>query len=359
MSFFKSDATEAEEEFCGQMDAVLQHNALGVAIAVGHRTGLIQKLTELQEPKTSTEIANATGLNERYVREWLAILVTSSIVNMDKEKDTYFLPRHCVSYFKSHSNCLLFEELFMMFAPILPQIQQCFKNGGGIPYSSYEEFHQVMSVFSKECHNQTLIQKFLPSIEGMQEKLESGIRYLDVGCGVGIPCMLMAKQYPKSEFYGFDFSEKAINEAREMADSQGLKNVHLVLHDCAVFDSKYEEMFDFITAFDSIHDQARPAEVLSNIYKMLKHGGIFSMVDVNSFSNPADNIGTHLSALKYAISLLHCMPVSLYFDGGVGLGTCWGRELAMKMLKEAGFSDTEERALEWNTFNVHYLSKKN
>ena len=296
--------------------------------------------------------------NFRYVREWLAILVTSSIVTMDKDKNTYFLPRHSVSYFKSHANCLLYDMLFMMFTPVLPELQQCFKNGGGIPYSSYEEFHQVMGVFSKEGHDQTIIQKFLPSIEGMQEKLESGITYLDVGCGIGIPCILMAKQYPKSEFYGFDFSEKAINEARKEADHQGLKNAHFVLHDCAIFDSKYEEMFDFITAFDSIHDQARPAEALSGIYKMLKHGGIFSMVDVNSYSNPADNIGKHLSSLKYAISLLHCMPVSLFFDGGVGLGTCWGRELAVKMLKEAGFNETEERALEWNIFNVHYLSKK-
>lgn len=356
MSFFNSDLTEAE--FGAKMETVLQHNALGMALAVGHRTGLMQKLAESQEPKTSAEIAATAGLNERYVREWLAILVTSSIITMDKEKGTYFVPQHCVSFFKSPANGFFYELIYMMFAPVLPQLQQCFKNGGGIPYSSYKDFHEVLAASSKESHKQTLVQKFIPSIEGMHEKLESGITYLDVGCGVGVPSILMAKQYPKSEFYGFDFSEKLIDEARKEAENEGLKNVHFVLHDCGIYDSKYEEMFDFITAFDSIHDQARPAEALSGIFKMLKHGGIFSMIDVNSYSSPVDNIGKPMSTLKYIISLLHCMPVSLFFDGGVGLGTCWGRELAMKMLGEAGFKDSEEKALEWNPFNVHYISKK-
>ena len=246
----------------------------------------------------------------------------------------------------------------MMFPPVLSQLQQCFKEGGGIPYSSYDEFHQVMGAFSKEGHNQNLIQKFLPSIEGLHEKLESGIKCLDLGCGVGVPCILMGKQYPNSEFYGFDISENALDEAKQEVERLGLTNVHFVLRDCTSFDPKYKEMFDFITAFDSIHDQAKPAEVLSGIYKMLKPGGIFSMVDVDSHSSPADNVGKHFATVKYAISLLHCMPVSLYFDGGVGLGTCWGREVAMDMLKEAGFKETELKLLEWNTFNVHYLSKK-
>ena len=277
---------------------------------------------------------------------------------MDREKDTYFLPRSRVSYFKNAANCLLFDEFFTMFPPVLPELQRCFKKGGGIPYSSYEEFHEIMGGFSKESHNQTLLQKFIPSIEGLHEKLEEGSKYLDVGCGIGIPCILLAKQYPNSEFYGFDFSEKALEDAKSAVERLQLKNVHFVLHDCTFFDPRYEEMFDFITAFDSIHDQAKPADVLSGIYKMLKHGGIFSMVDVDAHSHPVDNIGKHFSTVKYAISLLHCMPVSLYFDDGVGLGTCWGREVAMKMLKEAGFQETELKTLEWNVFNVHYLSKK-
>lgn len=284
--------------------------------------------------------------------------MTSSVIKMHKENNTYFMPRSRVSYFQSHMNRLLFEELYYMFPPVLNELQKCFSAGGGIPYKRYEEFHEIMGVFSTEVHRNSLIQKFIPSIDGLHDQLESGIKCLDIGCGIGVPSLLMAKKYPKSEFYGFDFAEEAINEANREKNRLELKNVHFVNHDCSLFNDEYIEMFDFITAFDAIHDQAKPTEVLSGIFKMLKRGGIFSLVDVDSHTHPVDNIGRPFSSFKYALSLLHCMPVSLYFDGGVGLGTCWGRELAIKMLMEAGFQDTELKAMEWNTFNVNYLSKK-
>lgn len=277
---------------------------------------------------------------------------------MDKDKNTYFLPQNRAPYFQGPGNSLLYEQFYYMFAPVLPRLQNCFKNGGGIPYSCYDEFHAMMGAFSTEAHTKCLTQKFIPTIEGLHEKLESGIQFLDIGCGIGVPSLLLAKKYPKSEFYGFDISENAINDAKKEAERCELKNVHFAVQDCAVFNPENEEMFDYITAFDAIHDQAKPAEVLSGIFRMLKKGGIFSMVDVDAKSNPVDNIGSHFAPLKYAISLVHCMPVSLYFENGAGLGTCWGHEVALKMLKEAGFQETELKSLEWNVFNVHYLSRK-
>ena len=168
----------------------------------------------------------------------------------------------------------------------------------------------------------------------------------------------MAAEFPKSEFHGFDFSEEPIERARAEADKRGLKNCYFKVQDCANLDTELCDAFDYITAFDSIHDQAYPDKVLANIYKLLKKGGLFSLYDIQAHSNVADNAATPFFSLKYTVSLFHCMPVSLYFDGGKGLGTCWGKELAMKMLEEAGFADVKEIPIPGNPMNIHVLCKK-
>ena len=192
----------------------------------------------------------------------------------------------------------------------------------------------------------------------MKEKLESGIKSLDIGCGSGVATILLATEFPKSEFHGFDFSEEAIGRAKAEAEKRGLKNCHFKVQDCAIMDTELSASFDYITAFDSIHDQAHPDKVLENIYKMLKKGGCFSLYDIRAHSNVAENVGTPFLPLKYTASLFHCMPVSLFFDGGKGLGTCWGKELAIKMLENTGFTDVKELPMPGNFMNMHIVSKK-
>eukprot|EP00794_Sanderia_malayensis_P012718 gene12718-14023_t len=347
----------SEEIFWEKMKVVADHATLGHAMSLGYRLGLFKAMMEFTEPKTSQEIADKTGLNERYVREWLAIMVTSEIFTMSKEDDKYFMPRDRISFFKDAMYGLVFEMFSVMFPPITPQLEKCFREGGGIPYSDYKGFHQTMNGMSAQGQKLNLLQNHIPSIEGLCEKLEKGINYLDIGCGMGTPTLLMAEKYPNSNCYGFDFAEEAISTAEQKAKAMGLKNAHLKVVDCHIFDPAYAEMFDFITAFDAIHDQAYPAEVLSAIYRMLKPGGVFSMVDVSGHTHPVDNVGKSKATLKYSISLFHCMPVSLYFKGGAGLGTCWGQEMAVKMLQDAGFTVDEVQNYPGD-FNVHYLARK-
>ena len=294
----------------------------------------------------------------RYVREWLAVMVTSLVFTMDKDNDTYFLPRSRVTYFKDKKSRLFFEEMFIMFPQIIPKLEKCFKEGGGIPYSSYSGFHRIMNEMATEWHNNNMLQKVIPSIKGLHEKLQSGITCLDIGCGMGTPSLILGEAYPNSKQYGFDFSEDVIDHASKKAEAEGLHNTHFIVKDCAIFDPAYEEKFDFISAHDAIHDQAKPAIVLKNIYRMLKKGGVFSMIDIDSHSHPADNIETPKATLKYTFSMLHCMPVSLYFEGGAGLGACWGKELAAKMLQDAGFDDVEFINLEWDAFKMLFLTRK-
>ena len=197
-----------------------------------------------------------------------------------------------------------------------------------------------------------------PIFPGLKEKLESGIRVLDFGCGSGSPSLLMAAAFPKSEFYGFDFSEQAIDRATEKATQRNLKNAHFKVQDCANIGEEYTEYFDFITAFDTIHDQAYPDKALAEAYKVLKKGGGFSMVDIDAHSDVGDNMNLPFGPLKYVISLFHCMPVSLYFEGGAGLGVCWGKELAFEMLAKAGFIDSKIIPIANDLMNMHVISKK-
>ena len=146
----------------------------------------------------------------------------------------------------------------------------------------------------------------------------------------------MAGRFPKSRFVGYDFSDLGLEQARAEARAMGLGNVSFVAHDAARLPA--EPQFDLITAFDAIHDQAAPAEVLRRIRGALAPGGTFLMVDVCASSNLEDNVDAPMSAFVYTISTLHCMTVSLAY-GGAGLGTAWGHQLAERMLRDAGFTD--------------------
>ena len=193
---------------------------------------------------------------------------------------------------------------------------------------------------------------------GLQEKLQSGIKCVDIGCGSGNASIILAAAFPKSDFYGFDFSVEAIDRASAEAGKLGLTNCHFKVQDCSNMSAELEDSFDYVTAFDSIHDQAYPDKVLGEIYRILRKGGCFSLYDVNANSNVADNIGLPLLPMNYAASLFHCMPVSLYFEDGKGLGTCWGKELAAKMLENAGFQEIKEIPIPGNSYNMHFIAKK-
>ncbi len=174
---------------------------------------------------------------------------------------------------------------------------------------------------------------------------------------MGSPSLLLAGKFTKSEFVGYDMSEETVCKANEKAKSLGLNNAKFVVKDCAnMVDDR--ECFDLITAFDAVHDQAKPQMVLDAAYQLLKPGGWFSLVDIKAHSHPADNIGTPMSSMKYAESLFHCMPVSLFFKDGAGLGTCWGQELATEMLKKAGFERVEIIDIPGDDYNMHILCRK-
>ena len=201
----------------------------------------------------------------------------------------------------------------------------------------------------------TLVSHILPLVPGLIDSLNSGIKVVDIGCGSGRSMCAMAKEYANSSFYGYDVSEETIINANNQAKDLGLSNIEFKVKDVSNLESTEE--FDLITAFDAIHDQAKPNLVLSEINKALKSDGIFLMQDIAGSSYVHKNMKNPIAPFTYTISCMHCMTVSLA-QGGAGLGAAWGEELALKMLGEAGFSNVEVKQLEHDFINNYYICKK-
>jgi ubiquinone/menaquinone biosynthesis C-methylase UbiE len=165
----------------------------------------------------------------------------------------------------------------------------------------------------------------------------------------------MARAFPASRFTGIDFSEEGLAVGAAEAQRLGLTNVTFERHDLA--DTDVADAYDVITAFDAIHDQAQPDRVLRNIYRALRPGGTFLMVDVKASSQLEDNVGVPLTTYFYTVSTMHCMSVSLAFDGA-GLGTAWGRQLALSMLGDVGFKDVRVTEIGTDPINYYYVATK-
>lgn len=222
-------------------------------------------------------------------------------------------------------------------------------------HAAYPRFHQVMADDSATTLDAALIDAIVPLVDGLPTKLSNRITVADIGCGRGHAVNLMARTYPASRFTGYDFEPDAIETARREAKGWGLDNVTFEVQDVTELEAR--NAFDLITAFDAIHDQAHPAEVLAGIYRALRSDGTFLMVDIKANSRLEDNLDNPYAPFLYTVSVMHCMTVSLALDGD-GLGTVWGQQKAVGMLDDAGFSDIEVLEIEDDPINNYYVARK-
>jgi ubiquinone/menaquinone biosynthesis C-methylase UbiE len=345
------------EAFAGRMVGVLNEGALAIMTSIGHRTGLFDAMSGLP-PSTSAQIASAAGLNERYVREWLGAMVVGRVVEHDPEGATYRLPPEHAAWLTraaSPNNIAVTAQFIPGLASVEDEIIESFKEGGGVPYSAFPRFHEVMVEDSGQTVVAALTDAILPLVPGLTERLEGGIDVLDVGSGSGRAMNLLARKFPNSRFVGYDFSEEAIARARAEAEEYGTTNVCFEVKDVANLDE--EAGYDLITTFDAIHDQAKPAKVLEGIARALRDDGVYLMQDIAGSSHVHNNLEHLLGTFLYTVSTMHCMTVSLAQDGE-GLGTMWGEERAREMLREAGFAKVEVKQLPQDFANSYYVVTK-
>jgi len=346
----------ATEAFAGELLETLNRSTIGLGISLGHRTGLFDAMGELNNWATSSEIATAASLNERYVREWLGAMVTGGVVAYDAEAQTYHLPPHHAALLTRSAGSDNFASTFQflaVMAEVESPIVDCFRNGGGVPYEAFSRFHEVMAEDSDGTVVAGLFTNILPLVDGLQERLEVGVDVLDIGCGSGRALIALAKRFPASRFTGRDMCEAPIQEAQRMAAQYQLDNLQFEVAD--ISGPVDAGAFDLVTAFDVIHDQRDPATVLSQVKATLRDDGTFLMQDLRASSQLHENIGHPLGPFLYMISTMHCMTVSLA-QGGAGLGTVWGEQLAVSMLQDAGFNQVKVAQLDHDIQNNWYVA---
>ena len=353
--------TEAEAagsaEFAERMTHMMNEAMLALMVSVGHRTGLFEVMAAMPAA-TSAEIAAEAELDERYVREWLAAMTTGRIIDHDGTAGSFSLPADhaaCLTRTAGPDNLAIQAQYVGLLALAEDQIVDCFRHGGGAPYSAFPKFQALMAEDSAAVYDATLIDVTLPLVPGLVDQLEQGIDVADVGCGSGHAANLMAEAFPLSRFAGFDFSDTGLTAATAEADRKDLTNVRFEKRDAVRLGETAR--FDFITTFDAVHDQARPDLMLAGIAQALRPGGVYLCVNISASSKLSENLDHPLGPFLYTISCMHCMTVSLA-EGGMGLGAMWGEQTAREMLHNAGFTSVEAAHVDGDIVNTYFIATK-
>ena len=348
---------ERAKAFMGTMVGILNGGSLALMISIGHRTGLFDTMAPMGSV-TSEELAEAANLNERYVREWLAAMTAGNIVEFDPEAQTYLIPdEHKMLLTRAGGplNIASTTQYIALLGQVEDDVVKAFETGEGVPYARYPAFQGLMAEESTARFDAGLLKETLPSIEGLVERLEAGIDVADIGCGSGYALQLMAEAFPNSSFTGYDFSDEALETARENTAAAGLTNLNFVAVDAAQIADA--DAFDLITSFDAIHDQAQPATVLANIEGALRSDGVYLCVEPKAATALEDNLGEPIAPYLYTISTMHCMSVSIA-GGGEGLGAAWGTEATLEHLAAAGFGNVEAQDRRSDRTNTHFVCRK-
>ncbi len=299
---------DRQADFSQRLTDILNHGALNLGLALGYQLKIFDAMADLDRPVTSRYLAQKTGLHERYVREWLGIMCTGRIIEIHmpdpsgiengSEEPLYYLPLDHAALLTRKAGSgnmgVYTQEIPLLTQIAMARVVDDFSNGTGIEFSAYPRFQAFMSQLSHAKHRQVLIPHFLPEVdEGrLITRLEKGIFVCDLGCGQGIALQLMAQHFPASFFVGIDTDGSALDEARQTTAELGLTNLTFQVKDAAVIedDAALSERFDYITAFDAIHDQSHPLAALRGVRHMLRPDGLFSMIDIDAASQQAGNM---------------------------------------------------------------------
>ena len=346
--------------FADYLLSALNGGAFCLMASVGHRTGLFDAMRD-QPPMTAAQLADRAGLNERYVREWLGAMLTARVVEGNPATGTFTLPPEhaaCLTRAAGADNVGVFTQYIAVLGGVEDAIVECFRRGGGVPYEKFGRFHEVMAEDSGQSVMSSLESHILPLVPGIRERLTSGIRVLDAGCGRGRVLIRLAELFPNSRFVGLDFSTDAIGNATAAAAERGLANIEFRVVDLGDFDeTARRDSFDLITTFDAVHDQARPLNLLKGIHKALADDGVYLMQDIKGSSHAHNNLAHPIGTLLYTVSCMHCMTVSLA-QGGEGLGAMWGEEKTREYLARAGFRSVDKHELAHDIQNNWYVVRK-
>jgi SAM-dependent methyltransferase len=301
-------------------------------------------------------LAKRTATDERYVSEWLASQAAGGYIDYDRITEKYSLnPEQAFTLANEQSPAYLpgAFELALGSLAAVPRIAESFKTGAGMGWHEHADgVYHGCEKFFRPGYAANLVSSWIPALDGVREKLERGARIADVGCGKGASTVLMAKSFPKSKFFGFDYHDKSIEAARGVANREGLADrVTFEVADAKAVSGKD---YDLVTVFDCLHDMGDPTGVASHVKKMLAKDGTWMIVEPFANDQLADNFNP-VGRVYYSFSTLLCTPCSRSQEVGLCLGAQAGEKRIRQVVESGGFSRFR-RAAE-TPFNIVYEAR--
>jgi len=323
------------QAFMGQILADLGGAFAVGLVRIGHALGLYRLLLE-RGPMTSTELADAAGLAERYIREWCAHHAASNYLAYDPASARFSLPPEQAMVFANPDSPVYMQGAFEAAAAYIenqPKVQAAFKTGSGVAWGDQAGcLFCAVAAFFRPGYVANLVQTWLPSLDGVVDKLNRGAQVADIGCGHGHSTLIMAAAFPNSKFVGFDFHGPSIDAANAHAAEHGLSNVQFAIGAAKGFAGSD---YDLITCFDCLHDMGDPAGVARYVRSVLKPDGTWMVVEPFAHDELEKNLNP-VGRLFYAASTLVCVPTSLAQDVGTALGAQAGEKRLREVIVEQG-----------------------
>ena len=313
-------------------------------VVVGDELGLYAALAE-SGPLTPAELAERTDTVERYVREWLRSQAAGGYVTYDPGTERYSLtPEQAAVMAVEESPAFMLGafQTALSAAEVRAQLAEAFRTGDGIGWREHDEgvFHGTDRQFGPK-YADSLVDDWIPALDGVEARLEAGGRVADVGCGLGTSTIIMAEAYPDSSFLGVDFHEHSIEVARERAAEAGVDDrVDFEVATATDYDGG---RYDFVTTFDCLHDMGDPVGAARHVRETLHADGTWMIVEPYAEDRVEDNLNP-LGRVGYSISTLVCTPCSIDQDGDRVLGAQAGEVRIREVVTEAGFTEFRRAA---------------
>ncbi len=327
-------------------------------IHLGDRLGLYRALAEV-DAFDSHELAAETGLSERWIREWLHQQGAAAVLE-HRGNGRFALSAEGVAVLANESHPAFGAGFFTHFPQtmqIAEKLPEAFQTGLGLPYDSLgaEGAVGIERGFAPWFRT-LLVPVALPRVSGLVDKLEAGAAVADVGCGTGVAMIEMARAFPKSEFHGYEISQRALERGRANASEADVSNV--TFHDARAEPIPDDGRYDFVTTFDCLHDMTDPAGIMGQIRRAIRPDGIWLIADIKSYGSYEENVAENpMAAMMYGTSVMTCMSSALSEPGGAGLGTLGlHSRLLGEMVEAAGFRHFEEQDF-GHPVNAFYVAR--
>ena len=312
-------------------------------VVMGDKLGLYRALAG-SGPLTPSELAERTGVAERYVREWLNAQAAGEFVDYDPDSGRYALPPEQAVALTDESSPAYLPGFFQIALGSVidsPRVMEASKTGAGIGWHDHvNDVYEGCERFFRPGYNANLVSSWLPAFDGLVEKLERGASVADVGCGHGASTVLMAKTFPNSTFRGFDYHEGSITTARQRAEDAGVsERVSFAVAPA----SSYAGSYDLVTMFDCLHDMGDPMGAARHVLSSLAADGTWLIVEPAAGDRVEDNLNP-VGRAYYSFSTLLCTPSSLAQEVGLALGAQAGEARIRNVVTAAGFTSFRRAA---------------